>query len=104
MSTTVVASKNVDGLPPDADPWREPTGLRRDVARAGSRAFRSSHWLADLISERRPCRITRGLAIHRFVVISVNSFECLWNMAIRLLVNSAMIPGNSTGDLIVANV
>jgi len=42
--------------------------------------------------------------VHRLVLNSVSSVECLRNKAIRLLVNSAMMRGNSAGDLIDASV
>lgn len=50
----------------------------------------------------RPSESTSG--IHRLVLNSAISAECFQNMAIRLLVSSAMILGNSTGDLIVASL
>src|SRR6185437_2749588 len=40
----------------------------------------------------------------RLVLNSAISVECFRNMVIRLLVNSAMTLGNSTGDLIVASL
>jgi hypothetical protein len=41
---------------------------------------------------------------HRLVPNSAISIEYFWNMAIRLLVNSAMTLRISTGDLIVASL
>jgi hypothetical protein len=41
---------------------------------------------------------------HRLVPNSAISIEYFWNMAIRLLVNSAMTVRISTGDLIVASL
>lgn len=40
----------------------------------------------------------------RLILNSASSVECFRNMAIRLLVNSAMTLGNSRGDLIVASL
>jgi len=42
--------------------------------------------------------------LHRLILNSANSVECFRNMAIRLLVNSAMTLGNSRGDLIIASL
>ena len=50
-------------------------------------------------------RSVRGhKAVHRLVVNSAISFEYFRNIAIRLLVNSAMTLGNSKGDLTVASL
>jgi hypothetical protein len=66
----------------------------------------SSHRLTrDLGFECGPAAPLRRLGLfHRLVLNSTNSVECLRNKAIRFFVDSAMILGNSVGDLIVASL
>jgi hypothetical protein len=58
---------------------------------------------AHFTNKSQNCQI-EGQSVHRLVLNSAISFECFRNMAIRLLVNSALTLRNSTGDLIVASL
>ena len=70
------------------------------------------HAGSDLIPRRDiliPRFVFRGTdiphrAVRLLILDSAISFECFRNMALRLLVNSAVTLRNSTGDLIVASL
>jgi hypothetical protein len=87
-----------------------PHGVKRSTVRPLLHHFMRPGG-SDLIPRRDiliPRYVFRGPDIpHRAVVLildSAISFECLRNMALRLLVNSAVTLRNSTGDLIVASL